>query len=29
MSVADFITLAAEAMIIRTASGYNPFRLFG
>ena len=28
MSVADFITLAAEAMIIRTATNYNPYKLF-
>ena len=28
MSVADFLTLAAEAMIIRTATNYNPSLLF-
>jgi len=28
MSVADFIVLAAEAFIIRTATNYNPYKLF-
>jgi hypothetical protein len=28
MSVADFIVLAAEAMIIRTATNYNPYKVF-
>jgi hypothetical protein len=28
MSVADFLTLAAEAMIIRTATNYSPTQLF-